>query len=73
MSDRPLQHPPQTDTKQRAREQRRVRLEAELRSNLRKRKEQARGRVPPGASGSDNGNDQPDALEAATSPTGEVA
>jgi hypothetical protein len=71
MSDRPMVHPAQTDTKQLAREQRRARLAAELRSNLRKRKEQARGRSLPGSDS--NETDQPDAREAATSPTGEVA
>ena len=73
MSDRPMAHPSKGDTKRRAREQRRARLAAELRSNLRKRKEQARSRVLQGASGSKYENDQPDAREAATRPTGEVA
>ncbi len=80
-----MAHPQQTGTKQLAREQRRVRLAAELRSNLRKRKEQARSRTLQGAPGlndgpnnkSDNEDDQPDAREAATTdkrgPTGEVA
>jgi hypothetical protein len=68
MSDRPMAHPQKTDTKQLVREQRRARLAAELRSNLRKRKDQARGRALPEAPGSVEENDQPDAREAATSP-----
>jgi hypothetical protein len=46
--------PTKADNKQRARAQRRARLAAELRSNLKRRKEQARGRVlcdAPGAAG----------------------
>jgi hypothetical protein len=67
--------PPSTDTdsKQRARAQRRARLAAELRSNLKKRKEQARGRAPcdaPGAAEANRGRngqeDQLDALEPRT-------
>jgi hypothetical protein len=77
MSNRPMAHPPSTDTKQLAREQRRARLATELRSNLLKRKEQARGRALPEATGSEHENDQPDAREAATAdkrrPTAEVA
>jgi len=81
MSDRAMPHSPKADTKQLARAQRRARLAAELRSNLRKRKEQGRGRTlqeAPGIhNGPDNGNEQPDAREAATvderGPTGEVA
>jgi hypothetical protein len=64
-----MARPPGTDTKQHARERRRARLAAELRSNLLKRKAQARGRALPGAplagDNPDNGNDQPDAREAA--------
>jgi hypothetical protein len=76
MSDRPMAHPQKTDTKQLARERRHARLAAELRSNLRKRKEQVRGRGPLEAPGPGYENDQPDAREAATrprGPTGEVA
>ena len=84
MSDRAMPHSPKADTKQLARAQRRARLAAELRSNLRKRKEQGRGRtlqeapgVHNGPNNGDNGNEQPNAREAATShnggPTGEVA
>jgi len=82
-----MAHPQKADSKQRAREQRRVRLASELRSNLLKRKEQARGRTLQGTprldNGPDNGpdpdneNDRPDAREAANAdqrgPTGEVA
>jgi hypothetical protein len=72
-----MAHPPRTDAKQHARERRRARLAAELRLNLLKRRAQARGRSLPGAPAEhetlDNGNDQPDAREAATSSTGEVA
>jgi len=60
-----MAHPQKADTKQLARERRHARLAAELRSNLRKRKEQARGREPLKASGPGEGNDQPDAREAA--------
>ncbi len=77
MSNRPMAHPPKADTKQRARSQRHARLAAELRSNLRKRKAQARGRTLPETSESGYGDDQPDAREAASTdkrgPTGEVA
>ena len=85
MSDRAMPHSPKADTKQLARAQRHARLAAELRSNLRKRKEQGCGRTPQEApathngvhNGPDNGNEQPDAREAATvdkrGPTGEVA
>jgi hypothetical protein len=81
MSDQAMPHSPKADTKQLAREQRRARLAAELRSNLRKRKEQGRGRTlqeAPGVHiGPDNGNEQPEAREAVTAdrrgPTGEVA
>ena len=84
-----MPHSPKADTKQLARAQRHARLAAELRSNLRKRKEQGRGRTlqeAPGVhNGPDNGpnnaqangNEQPDAREAASAdkrgPTGEVA
>ena len=82
MSNQPMAHSPKSDTKQLARERRRVRLATELRSNLLKRKEQARGRARPEApsleyEGADDENDQPDAREAANAdkwgPTGEVA
>jgi len=86
MSNRPMAHPPKSDTKQLAREQRRVRLATELRSNLSKRKEQARGRARPAApslehlgadTGKDTEKDRPDARQAANAdtrgPTGEVA
>ena len=74
MSDRAMPHSPKADTKQLARAQRRARLAAELRSNLRKRKEQGRGRTlqeAPGVhnghnNGPDNGNEQPEAREAVT-------
>jgi hypothetical protein len=69
-----------TDSKQRAQAQRRARLAAELRSNLKKRKEQARGRALHGAPGgaeakrgSNEQEDQPDAREAASRSRGEVA
>jgi hypothetical protein len=76
--------PPSTKTKSklRAQEQRRARLEAELRSNLRKRKEQAHERAAPAAPpdplhGEDGPERQPDAREAANAdtrgPTGEAA
>ena len=69
MSDRAMARPPGTDAKEHARERRRARLAAELRSNLLKRKAQARGRARPGApladENPDSGNDQPDAREAA--------
>jgi hypothetical protein len=64
MSNRPIAHPQKADTKQLAREQRHARLAAELRSNLLKRKEQARGRAR-GAPESDKESEQPDAREAA--------
>jgi hypothetical protein len=71
-----MAYPQKADTRQLAREQRRARLEAELRSNLRKRKDQARSRLQV-APGAQNGGDQPDAWEAASAeergPTGEVA
>jgi hypothetical protein len=81
MSDRAMPHSPKADTKQLAREQRRARLAAELRSNLHKRKEQERGRIvqeTPGAdNGPDDGNEQPGARKVATAdkwgPMGEVA
>ena len=81
MSDRAMARPPGTDAKQHARERRRARLAAELRSNLLKRKAQARGRALPGAplagESPDNGNDQLDGREAANAdmsgPTTEVA
>ena len=76
MSDRPKVHSPKPDSKQLAREQRSARLAAELRSNLRRRKEQAR-RAGQEARGSDNGLDNGNAREAATAdkrgPTEEVA
>jgi hypothetical protein len=75
--------PAKADNKQRARAQRRARLAVELRSNLKKRKEQARGRSlceAPGAAEANQGmngqEDQPDAREGAnadiTGPTGEI-
>jgi hypothetical protein len=73
MSDRPMAHPSKADTKQLARERRRVRLATELRSNLLKRKQRARARAPVQAAGSEHGNDRPEAREAATDSTGEVA
>jgi len=77
MSDRPMAHPQKGDTKQLARQRRRARLATELRSNLLKRKEQARGRTLQGAPGPENGNEQADAQEVANAhkrgPTEEVA
>jgi hypothetical protein len=52
--------PTEADNKQRARAQRRARLAAELRSNLKKRKEQARGRAlcdAPGAAEANPGEE----------------
>ncbi|MBO0763123.1 MAG: hypothetical protein J2P50_00820 [Hyphomicrobiaceae bacterium] len=72
--------PTKADNKRRARAQRRARLAAELRSNLKKRKEQARGRelnnAPDAAEtkpARGEQEDQPNAREAATRSTGEVA
>jgi hypothetical protein len=89
MSDDAMAHPPksrtQTGRTQLARQQRHARLAAELRSNLRKRKAQARTRVPqdasldaspgafPGAQGDDRRPDPSGAPEAATRPRGETA
>jgi hypothetical protein len=73
MSNRPMAQPQKSDTKQRARAQRHARLGAELRSNLVKRKAQARSRALPEAVNSEDGNDRPDVREAATKPTEEVA
>jgi hypothetical protein len=77
MSDRAMAQPQKADTKQLAREQRRARLAAELRSNLRKRKEQARVREPLAAPAPGHATGQPDAKETANAhdvgPTGEVA
>jgi hypothetical protein len=80
----PMTPPAKADNKQRARAQRRARLAAELRSNLKKRKEQARGRAmcdAPAAAEANPGRnvqeDWLDAREAANTrmrgPTGEVA
>jgi hypothetical protein len=72
-----MAYPQKADTRQLAREQRRTRLAAELRSNLRKRKDQARSRTLQPAPGSESRDDQPDAWEAASAdergPAGEVA
>ncbi|HEY7549153.1 MAG TPA: hypothetical protein VH913_06505 [Hyphomicrobiaceae bacterium] len=80
----PMAPPAKADSKQRARARRRARLAVELRSNLKKRKEQARGRAlceAPGAAEANRGRNgqegQPDARERAnagmTGPTGEIA
>jgi hypothetical protein len=78
MSDDAMPHPPKSPTQtgrtQLARQRRHARLAAELRSNLRKRKAQARTRVPqdasldacPGAQGDEQGPDPSGAPEAAT-------
>ena len=71
MPDHPMAHPPksrnQTDRPSLAQQQRHARLAAELRSNLRKRKAQARARALDAsrrAQGGDEQPDQPDACEA---------
>jgi hypothetical protein len=77
MSNRPIAPPQKTDTKTLAREQRRARLTTELRSNLLKRKQQARARAVLEAPASEREKDQSDARAAATAdkrgPTGGVA
>jgi hypothetical protein len=77
MHNNPMAHPTKAHSKLMAQQQRRARLEAELRSNLRKRKDQARGRAERDPSGLPQAEgepeQQPDAREAATRPTGEVA
>jgi hypothetical protein len=59
-----MAQPTKSDTKARAQQQRRARLAAELRSNLSKRKEQARSRALRNA---------PEAEQAATEPLGREA
>jgi hypothetical protein len=65
----PMAPPTKNDSRLRAQEQRRARLAAELRSNLKKRREQARERAlcdaPGPAQGSSEQEQQPDAREAA--------
>jgi hypothetical protein len=82
MPSTPTAPPSRTNGKQRAQEQRRARLEAELRANLRKRKGQARDRaahaaVPDPLPGGGEQQDQPEAQQATTGgntgPRGEVA
>jgi hypothetical protein len=77
MHNTPMTHPSKAHSKSLAQARRRTRLAAELRSNLLKRKAQARGRVLQSAPGrepaKDEQNDLPDAREAATRPSGEVA
>jgi hypothetical protein len=75
-----MPHPTRPQTKSLAQEQRRARLAAELRANLRKRKAHARSRAPDASEatqGRDRRQDEPDAQEAARTdtrgPTGEVA
>jgi hypothetical protein len=68
MPDHPMAHPPkfcnQTGRPSLARQQRHARLAAELRSNLRKRKAQARARELGAQGGGEQPNKQPDAREA---------
>jgi hypothetical protein len=67
-SDKKLQAP-----KRQAQEQRRARLVAELRANLHKRKEQARGRAPRDVAGGTGEESKPEPGEAQVGRAGEVA
>ena len=72
-SDKKLQPPTLPAPKLQAREQRRARLAAELRANLHKRKEQARGRALRDVAGGTGEESAPEPGEAQVGQPGEVA